>query len=51
MPVQRTREEEEKLELEAIQNGTVIMANAEEKMKKIMNRIAQLESKKKETKK
>ncbi len=51
MPVQRTREEEEKLELEAIQNGTVIMADAAEKMKRILDKIAQLDSKKKENKK
>ncbi len=51
MPVQRTREEEEKLELEALQNGIAITEDAISRMKRALERIAQIENKKPENKK
>ena len=51
MPVQRTREEEEKLHLQVLHNGNIIMQDAAEKLKKIWDRVAQLEDKKTESKK
>ena len=51
MPVQRTREEEEKLHLQVLRSSAIISEDAANKMKRILDKMAQLENRKVETKK